>query len=33
LMRLAEGWSASSLTWEEGVVGTETGRVLRVWWD
>ena len=33
LMRLAEGWSAGSLTWEEGLVSAETGRVLRVWWD
>jgi len=33
LKSLAEGWNPSSVSWETGIVGPNTGRVLRVWWD
>jgi hypothetical protein len=33
LKELAEGWTPSRVTWEEGVAGPDEGRVLCVWWD
>lgn len=33
LLKLAEGWSASEISWESELVGEEAGRVLHVSWD
>jgi hypothetical protein len=33
LLRLADGWSSSGITWEDEIVAPSEGRVLRAWWD